>query len=270
MRRSKSFCIEEYEMRFRNLPKEFDGVTILFLSDLHNVEYGVDHAELLEAVRTQKPDWVFAGGDMVVGKPGFTAETAKKLMEALAKEHKVICANGNHEYRMKLYTEVYGTEYEDYKRALQEAGICYLENSSTKLYKDGAAITVTGLELDRHYYQRGKKQPMDVSYLLETIGEKEMGFQILLAHNPLYLPEYARWGADLILSGHNHGGLIRLPLLGGLVSPQMRFFPKYDAGYYRIKASQAVISRGLGMHTFPIRIGNRPELSKIILKKKRK
>ena len=85
-------------------------------------------------------------------------------------------------------------------------------------------------------------------------------FQILLAHNPAYASAYAAWGADVAFCGHNHGGLIRIPGLGSLISPQFTWFPKYDAGMFQLGNTAIVVSRGLGTHTFHIRIFNRAEL----------
>ena len=106
---------------------------------------------------------------------------------------------------------------------------------------------------------------MNNCYLQETLGEvKEDYYEILLAHNPDYFEEYADWGADLVLSGHVHGGMMRLPILGGVVSPAFKLFPKYDGGLFKIGKSTMILSRGLGMHTIPIRIFNPGEL--ILLK----
>ena len=82
----------------------------------------------------------------------------------------------------------------------------------------------------------------------------------MLAHHPAYFDAYASWGADLTLSGHLHGGMIRLPFVGGLVSPQMRLFPKYDKGLYTKKGKKLIVSAGLANHTVNIRINNPPEL----------
>lgn len=82
----------------------------------------------------------------------------------------------------------------------------------------------------------------------------------MIAHNPEYFPAYAEWGADLVLSGHVHGGLMRLPFLGGVIAPSMKLFPKYDGGVFEEHGSTMILSRGLGTHTLPIRIFNPGEL----------
>lgn len=259
------FRVQPYQIHCENLPESFAGMKIVFLTDLHNRCFGRKNEQLIQAIEELSPDLILVGGDMVVGKPGQTTEIAIDLIRKLAKRQLVVCADGNHEYRMKLYTEIYKEQYQEYKQALKESGVYYLSNQTAVVKKGAEHIYITGLTMDRKYYQRGKKTPMEQSYLPGVIGTKKAGFWILLAHNPLYFKEYAAAGADLILSGHNHGGLIRFPKLGGLLSPQMRFFPEYDAGYYQEENSQMIISRGLGTHTFPIRVGNYPEISVITL-----
>ena len=90
-------------------------------------------------------------------------------------------------------------------------------------------------------------------------------FQILLAHNPAYAREYIRWGADVTFCGHNHGGLIRIPGIGSVISPQFTWFPKYDAGDFKQEGNHVIVSRGMGTHTFHIRIFNRAELLSVTL-----
>ena len=90
-------------------------------------------------------------------------------------------------------------------------------------------------------------------------------FQILLAHNPVYFEEYARWGADLVLSGHVHGGIVRLPFLGGVISPAFTLFPKYDGGKFERGDSTMLLGRGLGTHTLPVRMWNPGEIVLVTL-----
>jgi len=88
----------------------------------------------------------------------------------------------------------------------------------------------------------------------------------LIAHDPDYFPKYADWGADLVLSGHVHGGMVRVPFWGkGVVSPNVRLFPKYDGGEFTIGKSRMLLSRGLGMHTIPIRLFNPGEILEVEL-----
>ena len=102
------------------------------------------------------------------------------------------------------------------------------------------------------------------------MGDAPQGYNILLAHNPNYFPVYARWGADLTFSGHIHGGMIRLPLVGGLLSPETLLFPKYDGGSYQIDDKTMILSRGLGRGSMGLRLFNPPEIVTVILAGKEK
>ena len=143
-------------------------------------------------------------------------------------------------------------------------GIEPLVNARVMLSEYG--VEICGAQIDRVYYKRFKAQPMEQGYLAGILGKAdESMYTILLAHNPDYFPQYAAWGADLVLSGHVHGGMMRLLILGGVVSPAFKFFPKYDGGIFKQGKSTMILSRGLGMHTIPIRIFNPGELISLII-----
>ena len=122
-------------------------------------------------------------------------------------------------------------------------------------------LEICGVEIDRTYYKRFKHKQMKGDYLPGLLGRSHQDcFELLLAHNPDYFKEYAAWGADLVLSGHIHGGVVKVPFLGGLISPMMHLFPKYDGGRFEEGDSSMILGRGLGMHTIPLRFLNPGEL----------
>ena len=186
-------------------------------------------------------------------------------MERVAEKYPIYYGLGNHEYRMKIYPENYGDEFWEYITRLKEAGIQVLDNESAwiKVQRENRMtdIRVTGVSIERLYYKRFRKIEMAPDYLDGIVGTADKkAFQILLAHNPEYFEEYVDWGADLVFSGHIHGGIMRLPFLGGVISPKLVLFPKYDGGLFQRGDSTMILSRGLGMHTIPIRIFNPAEL----------
>ena len=187
-----------------------------------------------------------------------------RFLGKLSEKYPVFYGNGNHEYRIKIYPETYHTMADEYAKGLSNVGICPLCNESTK--PEDEKIVIYGLEIDREYYKRGKKTQMDVTYLQEKLGKADKNkFNILLAHNPEYFKAYAAWGADLVIAGHVHGGIMRLPLLGGVIAPSLALFPKYSGGLYEEKAdgknvSTMILSNGLGSHTIPVRIFNPGQL----------
>lgn len=265
---NQHLVVTRYGIASKNLPKEFDKVKIAFLSDLHNNEFGEKNEKLKETLLKENPDFVIVGGDMIVGKPDMPYDVPLELMIWLKKHFLVLYGMGNHEYRTKIYPNEYGKLYENYNRGLKKNGIEILDNKKVYWERNGAKIAVYGLTIDKYYYKRLKIEQMRAQDIARCIGKKERRFSILLAHNPIYFSAYADWGADLVLSGHNHGGVMRLPFLGGVVSPNYRFFPKYDVGEFKQKDATMILSAGLGSHTLPFRFFNPPELVIIELQSK--
>lgn len=262
------FVIREYTITDEKIK---DGIDLALLADLHNKQYGKNNEKLLKALERCNPHVVMAAGDILTAKPGKGYERAAAFMERVADRFPVYYGLGNHEYRMKIYPEDYGTEYDEYRKRLEKAGIIVLDNASAKIEvrreERVTSIQVSGLSIERFYYKRFRKLYMAKEYVDGLIGKADKNaYHILLAHNPEYFETYADCGADLVLSGHVHGGIMRLPVLGGVISPKLVLFPKYDGGHFQKKDSHMVLSRGLGMHTIPIRIFNPAELVVIHLK----
>lgn len=248
------FVIREYTIKTNKINKEYK---LVLLADLHNKTYGNDNAKLLAAVDKVEPDMILCAGDIMTTKPKYSLDVASSLMKKLSAKYPVYYGIGNHEYRMKLYPEFYKDSYDTYTDELRNYGIKVLDNETTQ----EEDLCITGVSIDRKYYKRFQKTVMEESYLTETIGTTSADkYRILIAHNPEYFDRYAQWGADLVVSGHIHGGVMRLPFLGGVISPKPVLFPKYDGGIFYNNNSTMVLSRGLGMHTFPIRIFNPGEL----------
>jgi predicted MPP superfamily phosphohydrolase len=164
-----------------------------------------------------------------------------------------------------------------YKDSLQELGIIILDDEQAliKVNEGRLSLKISGLSLEPKYYRKFKnnadrnatnnslseKQLPVNEYLdnnIDQVNDKE--FNLLIAHSPIYFDDYVKWGADLTVSGHIHGGMIRLPFLGGLLSPQVSIFPKFDFGRFTKDGKDMIISRGLGSHSIMLRIFNPPEL----------
>lgn len=254
---SNRFIVTRYRIEDKRIKRNCRAVV---LADLHNKRYGRDNETLLEAIRECKPDLILVAGDILTAKPGKKLDIALHLLEELARDYPVYYGNGNHEHRLKLYPEVYGDMAERYEAGLKNIGIDRLVNSHVELSELG--ISVYGAELDRFYFKRFRVQHMEPGYLKQILGQPNKGdYTILIAHNPDYFSQYAAWGADLVLAGHVHGGIARIPFVWkGVASPNIRFFPKYDGGVYREGEATMLLSRGLGMHTVPVRLFNPGEL----------
>lgn len=274
-----SFSVTHYDVRSTHLRELRKEIKILFLSDLHNRVYGGHNDRLFQAVREEKPDLILIGGDMLVGKPDESFDIALEFVRRLPDICPVCYANGNHEGRMKEDTEKYGDAYADYRQALKECGVMFLENDSCRMTVNGQKIAVYGLEFPTYTYQKFHRSHItsrEVAGCLSGFcgsggkaavkpAEIQEPYTILLAHNPVYMDAYLEWGADLVLSGHLHGGLVRIPGFGGIVTPQGFLFPKYSGEMTHAGDQTVIVSRGLGSHTLNIRLFNTPELISIRL-----
>ena len=241
-------------------PKLTGEKTWVFLSDLHNQVYGENNCKLIDAVKNESPDLILIGGDMLVGKNGHSYEPALACVKELVKIAPIYYANGNHEERMKLKPEKYDQSYALYREKLLEFGVRLLENESTVL-SDDSKVRLTGLEIPLECYTHLKRREMPGGAIKERIGNRDPeAFQVLLAHNPSYMKEYLAWGADLILSGHLHGGMVRIPGIGGVIGPDFVLFPKYSGEMRRVGDQTVIVSKGLGTHTIHIRLFNPAEI----------
>lgn len=258
-----------YEIKSAKLPESFDGTCIVFISDLHEACFGTGNRILLEKIHEIRPDYIMTSGDLVTAGRELSGEAALSLLLKLVASYEVYYANGNHEKKRLVDPETRDRFTSEYYNKASQAGVHFLNNQSIWLKRKENRIRLTGLDLDLEYY----KKLWHCINLEQNDLEKMLGagrvpeFSILLAHNPKYFIQYAQWGADLVLSGHVHGGILVFPGVGGLISPDFHLFPKYDSGLFKEKSAQMVLSRGLGMHTIKIRFRNKPELSVIHLKR---
>lgn len=246
-------------------PKIKKDTRLVMLSDLHNCQYGRENEQLFSAIRKAEPDYIVLVGDMITAVKKEKFDKTLIFLKRLTEICPVYYAYGNHEQKISLYPERYGDMGARFEKALSETGVRPLRNAHTELTERG--ICLYGLEVEHAYYKRFETKPMAGDYLEKLLGKcSEATYSVLLAHNPEYFPEYADWGAKLVLSGHIHGGIIRVPFLGGFLSPAIRFFPKYDGGLFWEKESAMVLGRGIGTHTPRVRLFNPAELLVIDLK----
>ncbi len=252
----RHFVVEETKIVSAKLQKPRK---LVFLSDIHDNEFGSSNERLLEAVRKIRPDAALIGGDTMVVKPGkCRLEVTKRLIAGLSGICPVYYANGNHEQRMRKELRQYGGLYREFRRILRGYGAIYLSDRSALLGDD---IRISGLDIGKKYYYDFKPARMLPEYIAGRLGAADADrFQILLAHSPMFFDAYAGWGADLALAGHFHGGTVRLPVLGGVMTPQYQLFLPYCAGVFENKGRHMIVSRGLGTHSINIRFGNLPQV----------
>ena len=260
IRELRDFRVTKYRICSQKLNGIKKEKKIIFLSDLHNRMYGEENERLLESIRNQHPDLILIGGDMLVRKDGNSYDKTVHFLAKLPGICPVYCANGNHEQKLKELPDKYEQSYEEYKKALTASGIHMLENASETVKLDEVPVKLSGLEIPLGAYARFGKKELSLKEITDRIGEHGDDYQILLAHHPGYMKEYLAYGADLILDGHYHGCVVQLPGIGGVISTNFTLFPKYSGGIYPEGEQTAVVSRGLGTHSVPLRLWNWPEL----------
>ena len=254
----KKFKVVHY-----NIPtdKIKGGKKIVFLTDLHNNSFGKNNIKLIEALDKISPDIILIGGDMITVKSKLGIENVLPLLKRLSDKYTCIYANGNHEQR--LSENKLGLGYNRYKQILEDMGIVYLSDSSVDI---GENIRIHGLDLEKKYYLRRFKKPLDIGYIKERLHIDRSHYNILMAHSPLFIKDYEKSGVDLTLCGHFHGGTIRLPAGIGVMTPQFHFFSRLVVGMKRLGNMTEIIGAGLGTHSINIRLNDMSELVVINLK----
>ena len=239
------------------LPAGFDGYKIVHLSDLHGHQYGEDSGELLDRVREEGPDLIVITGDLIDQESQLAMVPA--LARGLAAVAPAYYVTGNHEWAL-------GTgAVRELKNVLSQCGVTVLSNQYQILERDGARIVLAGVDDPNGYADQ--TTPEELYAWIQ--GEAPGLFTVLLAHRNDHFGQYANAGYDFVLSGHGHGGIVRLPFVGGLIGTDRRFFPEWTSGIYTVGDSTLFVSRGLGNNTTPFpgfRIFNRPELAVVTLK----
>ena len=246
--------ITHFDPVFTDLPAGFDGCRIVVLSDLHGAEFGADNQELFQAVAEQSPEYIFYLGDLEDKyrgpQPGY-AEAVAAGLTAIAPTYYV---TGNHEWAIGDVPEL--------KERLAAQGVTVLSNSFVTLERNGDTVVLAGID-DPNGYADQKPPETVAAEVYAAYGDP---FWLLLAHrNDRFQEQYSLLGADLVLSGHGHGGIIRLPFTDGLLSTNRTLFPSYTAGLYEENGSALFVTRGLGNSGPSFRLWNRPEVAVVTL-----
>ena len=247
--------VSSFSAVLRDLPPGFDGCRAVVLGDLHSTWFGGKNGKLLEAVKAQEPEYIFLVGDLLDAfrdvPEGYAEETAAGLA-GIAPTYYV---TGNHEWAVGDVPEL--------KKALEARGVTVLSNELLVLERNGDTVVLAGIDDPNGYADQ--KTPEQVA--AEVYAAQGAPFWILLAHrNNAFAERYSLLGADLVLSGHGHGGIIRLPFTDGLLSVDRTFFPSYTAGFYEENGSALFVTRGLGNSGPMFRLFNRPEVAVVTLR----
>lgn len=254
--------VRRYRVSSQKLPEAFKGYKIALLSDLHNNSFGKDNEHLLNRLEKENPDIVLLAGDMI-STDDTDYSVFFSLAEKITKKYNTFYIVGNHEQAL----EINGRE--QICRSVESLGATTVNNEKITLKRGNSQINLYGMWFNLRYYtdrsNNATEEEQGYYFTAETMKEvlgpadKEQ-YNILLTHNPLYFETYKEWGADLTLSGHTHGGMIRIPFYKGIYSPEKTFFPKYDGGLFEEDGKYLAVSRGLGNGGIGFRLFNCPEL----------
>ncbi|MBO5222441.1 MAG: metallophosphoesterase [Clostridia bacterium] len=241
--------LNTYTVTSEKIPFAFDGYRIAQVSDLHNAEMGTQNEALLTLLEETKPDLIALTGDLIDSYDTdleISFSFVKKAMEIAPCYY----VTGNHEARLPENVLM------AFEKQLSQIGVIILRDEAVLLEKEGARISLVGID-DPGYASKygGGIGASEIKLLTE-----EDSFTVLLSHRPEHFQKYVAAEVDLVLSGHAHGGQFRLPFLGGLYAPNQGLFPQYDAGMYTEGKTRMIVSRGIGNSIIPIRFNNRPEL----------
>ena len=246
--------ITHFDPVFSRLPAGFDGCRVVVLGDLHTASFGEGNIELLDAVRKQQPEYIFLVGDILDCMHDVPEDYAATVADGLTAIAPTYYVTGNHEWAIGNVPEL--------KESLAARGVTVLSNQFLTLERNGDAIVLAGID-DPNGYADQKTPEALAAEVYAAHGDP---FWVLLAHRNNYFPDrYSLLGADLVVSGHGHGGLVRLPFTDGLVSTDHTLFPSYTAGLYEENGSALFVTRGLGNSGATFRLFNRPEVAVVTL-----
>ena len=247
-----NYTAEFYQVSSRKLTH---SIRVVFLTDVHLREYGMDNGDLVEDIENLSPDLILLGGDLVKDTVD-SYDNMISLCSQLTEIAPVCGVLGNHE-DVKIYHQ---GDKELVKR-FEDAGVTILRNEETSYSLYGNTVSVIGIEgKPEDFASYGAKECMEAQE-----AEDQYDLRICIAHVPTYFPEkLENYSFDLGLAGHTHGGIVRLPKLGALYSAEEGLFPEYGGGVYTLdNKATLIVSRGLGDSDKWPRINNVPELSVI-------
>ncbi len=250
--------VSNYIVTSDRVPEEFNNYKIVQISDFHNTKSKKLHNSLVKEISSIKPNIIVITGDFIDGNRT-DINTSINLIKDIKDIAPIYYVTGNHEASTESYSKL--------QEELINNNVNILDNKIVLLENNNAQINLIGLDDPVFSWDTYRDDKTIIKDNLKMVTYDKNNFTILLSHRPEQIDNYAEENFDLVLSGHAHGGQIRIPFLGGLVAPNQGFLPKYTSGLYEQDDTKMIVSRGIGNSVFPFRINNRPELVVIALQK---
>lgn len=243
--------VSNYNIVDSRIPEEFNEYKIVQVSDFHNVKSNKLTDDLVKEIKIQKPDIIVITGDLIDSR-NTDIDVAIYFIKRIKDVAPVYFITGNHEAAI--------SKYETLKEKLINENVIILDNKTDILEVDAEKINLIGIDDPNMFYHPYALDNEKVNSELNEIDYDKNCYSILLSHRPELFDNYVDKGIDLVLTGHAHGGQVRIPFVGGLVAPNQGMFPKYTEGIIKESNTSMIISRGIGNSIIPFRINNRPEL----------
>lgn len=245
--------VSRYNVQLKNLPPSMDGLKVVQISDLHNAKFGRNQERLIAEVAKQKPDLILLTGDLI-DRNQYDLQRSLDAVKGFVQIAPTFFVDGNHEISLNKVPEIH--------QALTTLGVHVLVNDAVDFPWNNSIISIVGISDPL----AGVKTEDMLTKALHQVPKNR--FTLLLAHRSEFAADYAKYGVDIVYTGHAHGGQIRIPGVGGLIDHQGHLFPNYLEGIIKTGETEQVISRGLGNSLFPARVFNRPEIVVTTLKTK--
>lgn len=249
---NNSITITRIKVASDEIPDDFNEYKILQISDLHSKEFGKNQKSIVKKIISESPDAIFVTGDSIDSK-NYNEEVCIELFSQIIEVVPIYFITGNH--------EAWSNRFDEFEKQLEDVGVIVLRNESRLIKVGDGNILVLGLD-DPDF--QGSDMKTQIDLLLKNNNEY---YSILLSHRPELIKLYAESDIGLVFSGHAHGGQIRLPFIGGIISPNQGWWPQYTSGIYEEDDTKMIVSRGLGNSIIPQRIFNRPEIIVVTLSK---
>ena len=252
--------VSSYEIINDRILKEFDNFKIVQVSDFHNTNSNKLTNNLISDIKKQKPNIIVLTGDLIDSRKT-DIETAINFIKKIKDIAPIYFVSGNHEARINSYSKL--------KNEMKNNDVILLENTFKVITLGNSQINILGINDPSMIQESLTSDEEIIKTEINNLEYDKNNFTILLSHRPEVYNVYVEKEIDLVLTGHAHGGQIRIPFIGGLVAPNQGLFPKYTSGIIKDDKTTMVISRGIGNSIFPFRINNNPELVVITLKNKK-
>ena len=245
-----------YDIRSGKIPPEFDGFCIVLISDFHNSGNAVMTDSLIDKVKKANPDIILLTGDIIDCRTT-DVDTGIALIEKISEIAPAYFVMGNHEARTGDYYAL--------SKAMRKMGVTELNNAYVNIRLNDDEIVIAGICDPMTSHDKGIPDSVITNEQLSSLGYDRGYYTVLLSHRPEQLRVYAANDVDLVFTGHAHGGLINIPLIGGLYAPHQGLFPDYYGGLYKRGTTDMIVSRGVGNSGHSFRINNNPELVVAVL-----